>query len=540
MRTAEEIFNFYDEGVNHLRSQGIFDQTIKNYNFFEGRQWEGLKVKGKNPPCENVIKQIVKHKYNNISMQNVEIVFTSKDNSAENVTKALNSFMEVFWEEEKMYSHMWACNKASHIAGDNYLYFSYLDSIHAEEIDNTNFFFENEADKNIQKQKYLIISQRVHIDDVKEMARKNGVSEEEIENIVTDEERELKPGEDIKFKKDKYVTVLLFLEKKKDGVHFTKCVRNVIIEEEKNTKLTLYPIANIVCNEKKGSARGIGEVAPLIDNQIEINKTLVRRSEAIKQTAFPKVAYNELKIQNPNDFTKAGSAIKVKGEVSNLNEVVKYLTPSYVSNDAKQYSDELIKMTKELNNSGDGAMGQVDPTKASGAAVEAVTQQANVSASEQMAAYKQFVEDIGYIFLDLWATYNPEGLPVANENGEEIIIPVSEIKKMKLKVNVTSATPFSKYSVESELKNLFVSGVITFEEYVKVLDENSLAPKSKFERIIQERGKEAQNEQIKQALINEIARLKVELDLIKKGQNDMPAQINMPDNNLNEGEIQNV
>lgn len=533
MKSAEEIFKLYEEGVSRLRLQGIYEKTSKNYDFFEGRQWEGLIANGYNPPVENVIKQIVKHKYNTISMQDIEIIFTSSEAGSEEITKLLNGFMEQFWEEKKMYSHMWRMNKASHIAGDSYLYFydKGIDGnsdIDCQPIDNTNIYFEDEREPDIQKQKYVIISQRFDVEDVRKLAIANGVDELEAAQIVSDEEAETKNKPFYENTKNNKVTGLLYLYMEDEELHYIKCVRNVIYESD-NTSLSLYPIAKLICNEKKGSARGIGEVEPLINNQIEINKTLWRRSESIKNTAFPYKVVNESYVSNANDLKKAGAIIKARGNPADIGNIVKYIAPSYIGNDAKEFSDELIMMTKELNNSGDGATGQIDPTKASGAAVQAVTQQANVSSSEQMAAYKQFVEDVGYIILDMVKTYNPNGITVLSDEGSRVISP-SDIERVKLKINISQATPFNKWAVESELKSLFQSGQITFEEFVNSLDENAMTPKNKLLKILESRAENAKKEEITKKLIQ----------IISKYQMNDISETNMKDLSVSEGETENV
>ena len=512
-----------------MRLMGLYEQTKKNFDFFEGRQWEGLISGDYNPPCENVIKQIVRHKYNTIAMQDVEIIFTSSNSNGEMVTRALNSYMEQFWEEKKMYSKMWRANKESHIAGDGYLYF-YDDGgkesskISCHLIDNLNIYFENEREPDIQNQEYIIISQRLEAKKVKDKALAKGIEKELIDLIVPDSETEYKskPFEDSA--QNKKVTVLTYFYMEDGELHFINCTRNVILERE-NTKLTLYPIAKLICNERKGSARGLGEVAPLIDNQIEINKTLWRRGVSIKNVAFPIKVVNESYISNPQALEKAGSTIYAKG--GNVSELVKYISPSHIGGDAKNYTDELIMLTKELNNSGDGATGQIDPTKASGVAVQAVTQQSNVSMSEQMANYKQFVEDCGYIILDFLKTYNPDGLEIETDEGIQVVSS-EKIKKVKLKINISQATPFNKWAVETELKGLFQAGVITFEEYVSSLDENSLTPKNKLQKIIDLRGEN----QKKDAIINKL------LEIISKFKmNDVTSKALNSEEKLEEGEI---
>lgn len=488
--TAEEIFQLYDKGVDHHRKHNIYDQTKKNFDFFEGRQWEGLISGNYNPPVENVIKPIVKHKYNTIAMQDIELVFTSEDKNSEEYLKALNKYFARVWEEQKMYSKMWKVNKYSHIAGDCYIFF--YDEANCQTIDNTHIYFGNEYEADIQKQPYIIIAERLDVDVIKKRARENGLPEDEIDLIVSDEEIENR-NDVMKYEvSDKKCTSLVFIKKKEDGVYFTRCVRNVIYGKETNTKLSIYPIASLVCNERKGHSRGIGEVEPLINNQIEINKTLFRRSECIKQTAYPKLAYQSGSIENINDIAKVGAAIRVKGNSQSVKDIISYFNPSYISNDAKQYTDELIMQTKELNNSGDGATGNIDPTKASGAAIQALTQQANVSATEQMANFKQFGEDIGLILFELFKNYNPD-YKVTVDN-QEYIIPAEVIKNIKIKIDVTQATPYSKYAVESELKGLFTSGIISFEEFVSSLDENSILPKNKLQKIIDTRKIQQENQ----------------------------------------------
>lgn len=488
--TVERIFELYEKGIAHHRKHNIYDQSKKNYDFFEGRQWEGLKVSFI-PPVENVIKPIVKHKYNTVSMQDIELVFTSETEGAEEYIKALNKYFAHIWESKKMYIKMWKSNKYSSIDGDNHI-FIYDKECNSQLIDKTHIYFGNEYETYVQKQPYIIISERLDIEEVKKRAKRNGISDEEIDLIFPDEEIENR-NDSMKYESsDKKCTSLVYLEMKEDGLHFTRCVRNLIYEPEKNTKLKLYPIASLVCNERKGHSRGIGEVEPLIPNQIEINKTLFRRSEAIKQTSFPKIAYKEGAIENPGELENAGAQIRVTQSATNVNEIISYLNPAHISNDAKIFSDELIMQTKELNNSGDGAMGNIDPTKASGAAIQALTAQANVSSNEAMANYKQYAEDIGLIFFEYFRVYNPD-FKFSLEN-EEHQIPETVIKNIKLKIDVSPSTPYNKYAVESELKSLFTSGVISFEEFVDALDENSLLPKNKLKKIIETRNNQAENQ----------------------------------------------
>ena len=53
-------------------------------------------------------------------------------------------------------------------------------------IDNTNILFGNPFDHDIQKQPYVIVMQRLYTDQVKEMAKAEGLDDEYIDLIVAD------------------------------------------------------------------------------------------------------------------------------------------------------------------------------------------------------------------------------------------------------------------------------------------------------------------------------------------------------------------
>ena len=69
------------------------------------------------------------------------------------------------------------------------------------------------------------------------------------------------------------VTIVYKMYKKEGKVLFSSATRWVEIENDIETGLSLYPVAHFIWEEKKGSARGEGEVRYLIPNQIEVNRT---------------------------------------------------------------------------------------------------------------------------------------------------------------------------------------------------------------------------------------------------------------------------
>ena len=177
-----------------------------------------------------------------------------------------------------------------------------------------------------------------------------------------------------------------------------------------------------------------------------------------------------------------------------------------MSSDAYNLQQDLISGTKELAGAGDTAMGNVDPTQASGKAILAVQQASQQPLNEQVENYKYFLEDCGKILFELIKVYFIEGLTLykaentINELGETqtleqpFKISQKELSSMdiNLKIDITRISPFDRYAQELSLENLLLKEIITFEEYISALPENSSMPKASLEVIVQRR-KEIRN-----------------------------------------------
>ena len=262
--------------------------------------------------------------------------------------------------------------------------------------------------------------------------------------------------------------------------------------------------------EKIGSARGEGEVRYLIPNQIEVNKTLMRRLLTVKNTAYPTKVANVAKIQNPEAIDRVGGIIKTKnGSVEDVTKILATIPPSQMSADVEKAQNDLISITRELAGAGDIANGDVNPESASGRAILAVQQASKEPLTEQMTALKKFVEDLSRIWLDMFITYSDRGLQLENEvadpvTGEKYInvvtIPQNVLEEIKatVKIDVTPKGAFDKYAQELSLENLLKEGYFNIQRlselkvYVNSLDDDATMPKAKLEVIIEDMEQEQQ------------------------------------------------
>ena len=175
--------------------------------------------------------------------------------------------------------------------------------------------------------------------------------------------------------------------------------------------ISLYPIAHFNWEEKEGSARGEGEVRYLIPNQIEVNRTEVRRVLTVKYQAYPQKVVDVNKIANPSALDAVGATIRTNGQpVDDVHKVVGTIPPAQMSPDVVKLQEDLIQVTRDLAGAGDTATGSVNPEDASGRAILAVQQASQAPMTEQKESYKNFIEDIARIWLEYLVAYSENGI----------------------------------------------------------------------------------------------------------------------------------
>lgn len=519
--------DYTDVWAKYLRSKqwhdshSIQEDTESCYDFFEGRQWVQDGVDHRDYPVMNFIAPVVKYKVASVAMNDMDIVYSAMNTeeefkqTANDVCDKLNRYAAQLWELRKMHTKMWDMNEAAAISGDAYLYFYDTDS-NCQMVDRTNVFLANENSSDIQKQPWLILKERRFVDEVRKEAKCDP------EMIVADSDIETDINVDSEVSGSEMCTSLLMFFRKNGIVHYCRSTRTAMYEPETPINTKMYPVVSLVWNPKKGSSRGIGEVYPMIPNQREHNKTNARIAEAIKTASFPKLVYKADSVSDPTAFDVAGAKISISDlNVNRVSDIVSYLNPAPISADARNFADYLLQQTQTLAGAGDAALGNVNPEQASGTAILAVRDQSMIPLNQQIQRYDQLVEDIARVWYELWAAYNPNGLQVTYETDDGTMsetIPAEVLQQLNIniKIDVSSANPFSKYAQEQSITNLFTQQVITFEEFVSLLDGNSSLPKAKLEELIQAReqvameqmqGQQMQQEQMQEQQVQPQAQI---------------------------------
>jgi hypothetical protein len=498
-------WTLFEKGKSFMRRMNMFTDTDKNYRMYSGNQWEGAKIEGIEQAQYNFIETIVNYKVSTINQNLWGINYSSENfedrefrKTAEETCKLLNKKASKVWEKDSMDFKVREVSEDSAVNDEGVMYVNYdIDTQEPlnEIINKTDIQYGNENSSDIQSQPYIIISQRKSVIEIQNLARKEGVSEEQIKNIKGDSDYFEEAGESAKYEKDNKCTLITKMWKEEGKVKFVKSTKYVVVKKESNSGLSLYPVAHYPWKTKKGSTRGEGEVRYLIPNQLELNKTLARMLLSVKQNAYPTKVVAIDKISNPNAINQVGGTIKARGQsVDDVNKVFTTIAPAQMSTDVSKTINDLISITRELKNSSDIATGGVNPTEASGKAILAVQQASQQPMTKQLTGLKMFIEDLARIWLDMWVTYSQDGMKLEEEKtdpttGEEYVelvdIPSSVLENLKgtVKVDITPKSSYDKYARELTLENFLKAGYFNPQKlgelkvYAKILPDDAIAPK---------------------------------------------------------------
>ena len=501
------IWTLYEKGRNYHRQTGIYVDTDRNYRMYNGNQWGGAKLGDVEPVQKNFIKPIVKYKCSVIHDNLYAIHYSSQNyenrefrQTAERYCDMLNRYAANVWEKDKMDFKGRRITKDAAINDEGIIYvnFDQEKMLPGNEIVKKNdIYYGNENDDDIQSQPYILLRKRMPVVNARELAEQLGMSREKEDLIIGDTDTFEESGEAAKLELDNMVTVVYKMYKKDGTVHYAVATRWCEIAEDKDTGLSLYPIAHFNWEEKEGSARGEGEVRYLIPNQIEVNRTEVRRVLTVKYQAYPQKVVDISKVSNPQALNTVGGIIKTHGQaVEDVHKIVGTIPPAQMSPDVVKLQEDLIQVTRDLAGAGDTATGNVNPESASGRAILAVQQASQAPMTEQKETFKNFIEDLARIWLEYLIVYSADGVnmeeSVTDPNtGEETVqivnVPQSALEQLQatVKIDVTPKSVYDKFAQEQTIENLMIQGFFTAQRvselatYAEILDDDSVAPKMK-------------------------------------------------------------
>lgn len=502
-----EVWTKYTDGIDFKQSIGLYKDVNDNNRFYSGNPWEGVVTNGLPVTSLPLIKRIVDHKVNNIMGDDLKINYSidgidDNDTSPDTVelrelSKMLSMYAMTVWETLKEDSKNEQALLDGALSGDGIEYLSWDSSINAgngikgnidsEIVDNVNYFPENPNNSDVQSQPSITLAFRKMVSDLKREAKANGISKDEIEKIVSDNETDNQAGEMSKkeLNKSGKCMCLLKMWKKDDKVWFNKSTRYAqITKGDVDSGLTIYPVTLFNWYRRKNCAHGVSEVKGIIPNQMAINKLTSMIILAVMHIAIPKMVYDRTRMSAPTNTI--GGAIGVDGTGNGIDGVVKYITPGQLSNDIYKVVDMLIDKTKEMLAATDAALGESNMDNTS--ALVVLQKAAAIPLKTISRRYWQFNEDKARIFMDFFIhkyivertlTYSDQGIKKTfNFDGSKY----GDIQ-WHVKIDVGASTHWSELTAIQTMTNMLQGGHMTFPQVLERFP-NGIIPQK--EKLLQE------------------------------------------------------
>jgi len=504
----------YERGKEYNNKINLYANNDKVERFVAGDQWHGVANNGLPTPVFNIMKRVINHFIAAVLSQKVSIQFTPDhlpeppdpmDSNAEPedendvyqrmIGEVVNAECLKLWERLKMDTMLRFALKDSAISGDMCGYCFWNEKlttaapvegekpegdIDFELLDNVTVYFGNPQDHRVQTQPYIILAFRSLVKDLREEAKKEGISQEEIDRIVGDTDNQEQSGDRAKIEMDAKVddesakcTCLIRFWKKDNAVLWRKSTKAVTIIKEREMDLTLYPVSWSSWDFRKNSYHGQPIGLELIPNQIYVNQMFAMVMKSLMNTAFPKVIYNTSWISKWDN--RVDKAIPVSG-AEDINKVATYLRGADISAVIMQTIDAAIKYTMDLLGASDAVMGNIKPDNHS--AIIAVQQAAMIPLETVKGNLYQWVEDIARIWYDFMSSHY--GVRQVIYKGKRVVFDFSELKdmQMNLKIDVGPSSYWSEIATAQTLDGLLKAGQVTFLQYLERMPDGFIPQKS--------------------------------------------------------------
>lgn len=487
-KRALDEWREYEDGKEYNIRLGLYDTVAKNERFYRGEQWRGVCSNDLPTPVFNLFKRVIDYYISNVMSDATVLHYSSirqgDAKSSDEAANMLSGIAKTRWERLKMDSLLSNALLDAALCGDAVAYTYWDPTIKTGQpfrgdfvtrlIENTNVFFGNPNVHDVQAQPFILISGRELIEDVKKQARANKNSNHDVESIEADSDIFTQAGDrgSIELNGTKCVTLIKLWRNEKGTISFKKLVKDLVIIDEIDTGLHLYPICYFNWTRSKNCWHGEAVGTSLVDNQIFVNKAFAMAMKHMMDTAFSKVVYDSTVIDEWSN--KVGEAIAVNGPIEN---VAKTVGTGNMQSGMLELINLAISYTKDMLGATDAALGNVDPKNTS--AIIAVQQASAMPLHNVKRQLYQFIEDLGLIWLDFMLCYYGEKRLVPTNSGTWVEFTPKKYKGAVwgCSVDVGNSGYYSEITTLNTLDTLLSMGQITLKQYLERIPSNIIPKK---------------------------------------------------------------
>jgi len=526
--TENKTWEQYQNGLSWQRSMKFTSDFPRFVAFKEGEQWPAATERTKNlpRPVFNIVDMFVRTKRAAVLNQPITINYTPAEISADDMTRELcaqgasdlTDYAKVLWKRthQDIINAELVDDAATLGTGIYHAYYdmavtggidnAWRGEIRGETIDPLNFFVADPQCRDVQKQKWVMISQRLAINRVKELAKQYGVKASEIA-LLREDPGESSSGYDTdkhEMKDEDKLTLLTKYHRDDSGnVVMTRCTEKVIICENEpiapegsTSQVTKYPIAIFNWYLRKKCIFGIGEVATLIPAQKAVNFLKAMELLSVQQTAWPKLLVKPQSLNNQAITNEPGEILV---DYSPNGQGISYLNPPMMSGAAGALAESIMSLMRTTSGVNEATTGESMGASMAASAIIALQSQAKTPIEETQKRYWSCVEDMGAIWAELIKCYYTEERALRVDNGagtdpERRVFLGSQYAGMdfEMTIDVGASSEYGEVLSQTTLDKMLDRGDITIDQYVELAPRNVVPFKEQFKQFREQSGQAAQ------------------------------------------------
>lgn len=495
-KTLSEDFALLEKGREYNRLIGLYDTVNRNERFYRGDQWHGVPAGDLPTPVFNLFKRVINYFISTIMSQKLSLHFSAegmelvsdreKRKTVDEACRLLTRYVNYRFDKDKIDRLLTMGLQDAAVTGDLFLYVywdpdkksaqGFRGDFVTSLVDGTQVFFGDVNNPCVEDQPYILLTGRELVSRLREEARENGASEDEIALIRPDSDVAEQSGD---FGQKELVgtkaTYVIKLYKKNNTVHFRKSCQSLVIAGERDTGLELYPVVLMNWERVKNCYHGEAVASALVENQLYINKAFAMVMKHMMDVSFSKVMYNANLI---DEWTgEIGEAVAVNGPVENA---ALRMEPGSLQAGFLDVINMTIGVTKDLMGATDAALGNAPPDNTS--AIIALQQSSSVPLELQKRALYAAVERLGMIWLDfILHYYDPARVLLFREKGELVggslaFAAITDVI-FSCSAQVGASSHWSEIAQVSTLDHLLSAGKIRFSQYLERLPDGYIAKK---------------------------------------------------------------
>lgn len=480
----------FEAGREYNSRIGLYENAATNERFYRGDQWRSISSGVLPTPVFNIVRRVVDYLTSQISSDNIDIVYSDEnipfitgEKERERVSRAvalLNRNAAYRWEKCRMDRIVRQTLLDAALTGDG-AFFTYWDpSITTGQelsgdfvtipIDSTNVFVSDVNSTDIQSQKWVIISGRTGVEELRAEALASGISDELAAKILPDGDLSHGSGDHSRLEATapgggKATYIIKFFRDSSGRVCFEKSVKQCVLRTVV-TSLRLYPIAMFSWLPTKNSYHGTSPVTSMIQNQKYVNKAYALLMKHMIDSAFSKVVYDKTRI--PEWTNEVGQAIGVIG--GNLDGIASTISPGEMDVGFREVIASVIEQTKNTSGATEASLGEAAATNTS--AIIALQESNDETLDSVRSSLYSALEELAAIWIDFMCAYYADGRMLVTGDGiEPFDCRLLGSELIRARVDVGRSTRFSKASSVTALKALLDGGHITLKQYLERLPD---------------------------------------------------------------------